>query len=125
MGASCETPVRLKWFCPVRPEKARVEDHSIDFQSAAPVAQGRRAQRTNRLFQRAAPVAQGRRAQRTNRLFQRAAPVAQGIEQDGPNVKVGGSIPSGGTTPLEASSIQNAHQELEQRRPFGLGKAGE
>src|SRR6202521_6491046 len=29
--------------------------------------------------------------------FQRAAPVAQGIEQDGPNVKVGGSIPSGGT----------------------------
>jgi hypothetical protein len=25
------------------------------------------------------------------------APVAQGIEQDGPNVKVGGSIPSGGT----------------------------
>src|SRR5690348_10701481 len=24
-----------------------------------------------------------------------AAPVAQGIEQDGPNVKVGGSIPSG------------------------------
>jgi hypothetical protein len=29
--------------------------------------------------------------------FQSAAPVAQGIEQDGPNVKVGGSIPSGGT----------------------------
>ena len=27
----------------------------------------------------------------------RSAPVAQGIEQDGPNVKVGGSIPSGGT----------------------------
>src|SRR5690348_9925556 len=27
----------------------------------------------------------------------RHAPVAQGIEQDGPNVKVGGSIPSGGT----------------------------
>jgi hypothetical protein len=26
------------------------------------------------------------------------APVAQGIEQDGPNVKVGGSIPSGGTS---------------------------
>jgi hypothetical protein len=25
------------------------------------------------------------------------APVAQGIEQDGPNVKVGGSIPSAGT----------------------------
>jgi hypothetical protein len=30
--------------------------------------------------------------------FHGAAPVAQGIEQDGPNVKVGGSIPSGGTT---------------------------
>jgi hypothetical protein len=29
--------------------------------------------------------------------FERAAPIAQGIEQDGPNVKVGGSIPSGGT----------------------------
>src|SRR5216684_2104390 len=27
-----------------------------------------------------------------------AARVAQGIEQDGPNVKVGGSIPSAGTT---------------------------
>jgi hypothetical protein len=32
--------------------------------------------------------------------FQSAAPVAQGIEQDGPNVKVGGSIPSGGTNHL-------------------------
>src|SRR5260370_21085358 len=31
--------------------------------------------------------------------FERAAPIAQGIEQDGPNVKVGGSIPSGGTFP--------------------------
>jgi hypothetical protein len=30
--------------------------------------------------------------------FLSAAPVAQGIEQDGPNVKVGGSIPSGGTS---------------------------
>jgi hypothetical protein len=29
--------------------------------------------------------------------FSRHALVAQGIEQDGPNVKVGGSIPSGGT----------------------------
>ena len=26
--------------------------------------------------------------------------VAQGIEQDGPNVKVGGSIPSGGTNQI-------------------------
>ena len=26
--------------------------------------------------------------------------VAQGIEQDGPNVKVGGSIPSGGTSEM-------------------------
>src|SRR6266851_3607600 len=30
----------------------------------------------------------------------RVALVAQGIEQDGPNVKVGGSIPSEGTTPF-------------------------
>lgn len=31
--------------------------------------------------------------------------VAQGIEQDGPNVKVGGSIPSGGTFPQTRESI--------------------
>ena len=36
-----------------------------------------------------------------------AAPIAQGIEQDGPNVKVGGSIPSGGTF------IHHAHAAVE------------
>ena len=41
-----------------------------------------------------------------NRLFQRAAPVAQGIEQDGPNVKVGGSIPSGGTSLFLHQSVE-------------------
>ena len=45
-----------------------------------------------------APVAQWRRARagRTESKSNEPAPVAQWIEQDGPNVKVGGSIPSGG-----------------------------
>jgi hypothetical protein len=38
----------------------------------------------------------------------RAAPIAQGIEQDGPNVKVGGSIPSGGTSYERLWSRENA-----------------
>ncbi len=36
-----------------------------------------------------------------------AARVAQGIEQDGPNVKVGGSIPSAGTMLDDSTSCES------------------
>src|SRR6476646_9459211 len=37
--------------------------------------------------------------------------VAQGIEQDGPNVKVGGSIPSGGTKHIFQQRSEHAHSD--------------
>ena len=52
-------------------------------------------------WSRNSPVARWRRARagRTESESDLPAPVAQWIEQDGPNVKVGGSIPSGGALP--------------------------